>query len=82
MGHVSCTGHSVPSRRYSYGIVLFETCAARTRLCPPMTSAKVPVWFKKSETSVQLPTAPILCSVLTADAIITITVRWWAEMAQ
>jgi len=33
MGHVSCTDRSAPSRRYSHGIVLFETCVARNRLC-------------------------------------------------
>jgi hypothetical protein len=42
----------------------------------------VPAWLKESDTSVRWPASPVLYSVVTANPVITIPARGWAEVPQ
>jgi hypothetical protein len=48
----------------------------------PWPGFSVPAWLKESDTSVRWPTPLVLYSVLTANPVITIPARGWAEVPQ
>jgi hypothetical protein len=49
---------------------------------PSVAGISVLAWLKESDTSVRWPTSPVLYSVLTANPVITIPAKGWAEVPQ